>query len=168
MASSYLLRMIKDLVLNFQSQKYLPLALDKSKARFYYCRQGKYATPQVYLEQFQNMVLDVINHSGGTIGDAPGVVSMIMAERNLDMATIPADDLAVIMKEAKYQCLTMSFLARSDRYRYSQKIEGLENNVLQGQDNYPKTVSGAYSLLINWKQEHQAHAMPVLNRPATA
>eukprot|EP00978_Attheya_sp_CCMP212_P038666 scaffold193831_cov29-Attheya_sp.AAC.2 len=134
-----LLRMIKDLVFNFQSQKYLPLALDESKARFYYYKQGKYSTPQVYLEQFQNMV-DVIEHSGGTIGDEPGVVNMIMASRNLNMAAIPPEDLAVIMKEARDQCLAMSFLARSDRNRYGQKIEDLENDFLQGQDNYPKTV----------------------------
>eukprot|EP00978_Attheya_sp_CCMP212_P023259 scaffold70854_cov34-Attheya_sp.AAC.1 len=105
-----LLRMIKDLVFNFQSQKYLPLALDESKARFYHCKQGKYSTPQVYLEQFQNMV-DVIEHSGGTISDEPGVVNMIMTDRNLDMAAIPPADLAVIMEEAREQCLAMSFLA---------------------------------------------------------
>eukprot|EP00978_Attheya_sp_CCMP212_P022463 scaffold67031_cov55-Attheya_sp.AAC.1 len=156
-----LLRMIKDLVFNFQSQKYLPLALDESKARFYYCKQGKYSTPQVYLEQFQNMV-DVIEHSGVTIGDEPGVVNMIMTSRNLNMAAIPPEDLAVIMKEARDQCLAMSFLARSDRNRYGQKIEDLENDFLQGQDNYPKTVSAAYSLLINWKQEHHVHTMRVL------
>eukprot|EP00978_Attheya_sp_CCMP212_P029308 scaffold103639_cov67-Attheya_sp.AAC.7 len=156
-----LLRMIKDLVFNFQSQKYLPLVLDESKARFYYWKQGKYSTPQVYLEQFQNMV-DVIEHSGGTIGDEPGVVNMIMASKNLNMAAIPPADLAVIMKEARDQCLAMSFLARSDRNRYGQKIEDLENDFLRGQDNYPKTVSAAYSLLINWKQEHHAHTMRVL------
>eukprot|EP00978_Attheya_sp_CCMP212_P010678 scaffold25993_cov57-Attheya_sp.AAC.2 len=153
--------MIKDLVFNFQSPKYLPLALDESKARFYYCRQGKNSTPQVYLEQFQNMV-DVIEHSGGTIGDEPGVVNMIMSKRNLNMAAIPPADLAVITKEAREQCLAMSFLARSDRNWYGQKIEDLENDFLQGQDNYPKTVSTAYSLLINWKQEHHAHTMRVL------
>eukprot|EP00978_Attheya_sp_CCMP212_P030795 scaffold114476_cov36-Attheya_sp.AAC.2 len=119
-----ILKTIKDLVVNFQSQKYLPLALDESKARFCYCI-GR---------------ANMLRHNVGTIGDEPGVVSMLMAKRNLDMATIPPDDLAAIMKDARDQCLTMSFLARSDRYRYGQKIEDLENDFLQGQDNYPKTV----------------------------
>eukprot|EP00978_Attheya_sp_CCMP212_P031120 scaffold116442_cov20-Attheya_sp.AAC.1 len=85
-----------------------------------------------------------------------------MASRNLNMGAIPPEDLAIIMKEARDQCLAMSFLARSDRNWYGQKIKDLENDFLQGQDNYPKTVSAAYSLLINWKQEHHAHTMQVL------
>ena len=88
---------------------------------------------------------------------------MVMERRNLVMATIDPADLAVVMKEAKDLSLAMSFLAKADRNRYGQKIEDLENDFSQGQDNYPKTVSAAYSLLINWKQEHlNAHTMRVL------
>eukprot|EP00978_Attheya_sp_CCMP212_P000960 scaffold2009_cov64-Attheya_sp.AAC.1 len=80
-----------------------------------------------------------------------------MASRNLNMAAIPPEDLAIIMKEARDQCLSIYC------NRYGQKIEDLENDFLQGQDNYPKTVSAACSLLINWKQEHHAHRFDGVN-----
>ena len=32
-------------------------------------------------------------------------------------------------------------------------IESLENSYLQGQNNYPKTVTEAFNLLTNWKQD---------------
>jgi hypothetical protein len=32
-------------------------------------------------------------------------------------------------------------------------IEDLKNSHLQGQNNYPKTVQDAYTLLVNWKQD---------------
>jgi hypothetical protein len=51
-----LLKAIKDLVYNFQNQKYLPHALHESKRRFYLCAQSKFAMTSTYLEQFQNTV----------------------------------------------------------------------------------------------------------------
>jgi hypothetical protein len=58
-----LLKAIKDMVYNFQSRKYLPHALHKSKQRFYHCVQGRHTTTSTYMEQFQNIV-GVIEHSG--------------------------------------------------------------------------------------------------------
>ena len=52
-----LLRAIKDITYNFQSQKHLPHSLYESKHRFYTLFQGRTTTTQAYLEQFQNMIL---------------------------------------------------------------------------------------------------------------
>jgi hypothetical protein len=41
----------------------------------------------------------------------------------------------------------------SDRNRYGKLIEDLENSYLQGNNNYPKKVQDAYTLLVNWKQD---------------
>ena len=67
-----LIKAIKNVVFNFQSQKYLPHSLHESKRRFYLSQQGKHSTTQAYLEQFQNAV-DVIGHSGGSIGHNPRI-----------------------------------------------------------------------------------------------
>jgi hypothetical protein len=61
-----LLKAIKDIVFNFQSQKYLPHALHESTRRFYLCQQARHVTTAMYLEQFQNVV-DVVEHSGGSL-----------------------------------------------------------------------------------------------------
>jgi hypothetical protein len=68
-----LLKEIRALVYNFQSQKYAPQALHEGKRRFYLLSQDKHSPCQVYLERFQNCV-NVIEHCGGFIGQEPGLV----------------------------------------------------------------------------------------------
>jgi hypothetical protein len=58
-------------------------------------------------------------------------------------------------KEAQERYLAVAFILGSDRSRFGLLIEHLENAYLQGQNGYPKTVTGAYHLLTNWKQERQ-------------
>jgi hypothetical protein len=145
-----LLRSIKDLVYNFQSQKYLPQALHESTLRFYFCRQGKHMTTQAYLEMFQNTV-DVIEHSGGMIGNHPGIVKMIMKKKGL--TTMTEDERDDIEVEAQEMYLAAALLMNADRTRYASFIQDLENDYLQGQDNYPKTVEQAYNVLTNWRKD---------------
>jgi hypothetical protein len=67
-----LLRALKGVAYHFQSQKYLSHALHESMKRYYNCTQGKFATTQAYLENFQNMV-DVVIHTGGEVAGHPGI-----------------------------------------------------------------------------------------------
>jgi hypothetical protein len=164
-----LLKAIKGLVYNFQSQKYLSHALHESKRRFYLCSQGRNTTASIYLEQFQNTV-NVIEHSGGSIGDDPGILEALALKKNFDTAAIAATELAKLQKEAHEQA---AFLLGADRARYGRLIESLKNNYLQGQDRYPKTITSALNLLINWKQVNMrlihlkgvSHASPDVFEP---
>jgi hypothetical protein len=56
-----LLKAIKAIAFNFQSQKYKPNALNESKRRLYLLIQDKFTTCLGYLDRFQNSV-DVIQH----------------------------------------------------------------------------------------------------------
>jgi hypothetical protein len=51
--------------------------------------------------------------------------------------------------EATEQYYRVAFLLGSNRVRYGKLIEDLENSHLKGQNNYPKTVQDAYTLLVN-------------------
>jgi hypothetical protein len=143
---------IKDLVFNFQSQKCLPQAPHESAQRFYSCRQGKQMTTQAYLELFQNTV-DVIQHSRGAIGNHPGIVDMIMSRQGLTAALTSDAERAEAAKEAQDKYLAVAFLLHADRTRYSSMLQDYENDFLQGQDNYSKTITAAYNVLTNWKQD---------------
>ena len=55
-----LIKEIRDILFNFQDQKYAPQALHEAKQQFYIMLQGKTSTPQMYFEQFQ-IVVDVLN-----------------------------------------------------------------------------------------------------------
>jgi hypothetical protein len=107
-------------------------------------------TTQAYLEVFQNTV-DVIEHSGGSIGNHPGIEEAIMQKK--DIADPTAEQVAIIKKEAQEEYPAAAFLLNSDRPRYASLLQDLENDHLQGQDNYPKTITAAYNMLTNWKQD---------------
>jgi hypothetical protein len=143
-----LLKCIKDLTYNYQSQKYLPHALHESKRRFYVHSQGRHTSTQLYLGQFQN-IADVIEHSGGGIGVEPVIESIVAEERNITLDAMTT----VNKKDAKQHYLAVAFLLGSNRKRHGKFIESLENDYSQGVINYPKTVTAAYNLLTNWKHD---------------
>ena len=82
-----LLKAIKDMAYNFQSQKYLPHSLHESNRRIYLCAQGWFATTQVCLEQFQNLV-DVIEHSGRSVRHDPGIKKILATEQGKNLSTM--------------------------------------------------------------------------------
>jgi hypothetical protein len=85
-----LLKEIRALVYNFQSQKYAPQALHEGKRRFYLLSQDKHSTCQAYLERFQNCV-NVIEHCGGSIGQEPGLVRKVLEDKGLNAAGATQD-----------------------------------------------------------------------------
>jgi hypothetical protein len=147
-----LLKIIKGVAFKFQSQKYLPHALHEAMKRLYNCNQGKFATTQAYLEHFRNVV-DVVLEIGGSIAGHDGVLSAVIAEGTILIEDMTAEQLLAATETATQRSLAMAFLLGCDRTRYSRLLEDLENDFLQGQNKYPKTVSDTYTLLTNWKQE---------------
>lgn len=149
-----LMKNIKTVMYNFQSQKYAPLALHESKKRFYALTQDKHTTVTVYLERFQNSV-EVIEHCGGTIGIDPGLVDITMTAATpvMTRATATPTQLLAAENYTKEEYLACSFLMGADRHRYGKLLEDLENDFTQRRDNYPKTLVDAYNLLVHWKQD---------------
>jgi hypothetical protein len=49
--------------------------------------------------------------------------------------------------------LAVAFLSGSDRARFGCLLDRLQNDYLQGNNAYPRTLSSAYHLLTNWKSE---------------
>jgi hypothetical protein len=54
--------------------------------------------------------------------------------------------------------MVVAFLYGADRDQYHELMLGMENNYLKGVDEYPKTLTAAYSLLTNWKQDTRSLA----------
>jgi hypothetical protein len=68
------------------------------------------------------------------------------------MAKLSTTNILALKKEAQEQYLATAFLLSANRGRYGRLIEDLERDYLQGQDRYPKTITAAFGLLTNWKQ----------------
>jgi hypothetical protein len=142
-----LLKSIKSLTFNFQSQKYLPHSIHETKRRFYLFSQGKMSTV-TYHEQFLNIV-EVLHTIRASIGVEPGIQEMIAKEKSKAVADLSEQDKS----EAQEWYLATAFVLGSDRGRYGKLLENLENDYLQGRNSYPKTVTAAFNLLTNWKQD---------------
>jgi hypothetical protein len=148
-----LLRAIKNLCFNLHhSQKYVGHAIHESKRRFYQCTQGKHMTTQAYLEAFRNTI-DVIEHTGGSIGHEPGLNEYVATRNNIDYDHMDAAEEEDVQNESHERYLAVAFILGADKLRYGRLLESLENNFLQGQNRYPATVTAAYGLLTNWKQD---------------
>jgi hypothetical protein len=61
-----LLEDIKSIMFSFQSQYYIPRALNGALHRVMNCQQGKYEAMKAYLDRFQNTI-DVYEHCGGNV-----------------------------------------------------------------------------------------------------
>ena len=66
-------------------------------------------------------------------------------------------------RAARQRYLATAFLLGADRNRYGKLIEDLENDFIQGEDKYPKTIEAAYRLLLNWKMNVR-NIMRVINK----
>ena len=62
-----LLKLIKSITYNYQSQRYMPQAIHEAKKGLYQCYQAPNMSMQTYYDRFINLV-DVIEHIGVTIG----------------------------------------------------------------------------------------------------
>jgi hypothetical protein len=112
----------------------------------------------VYLDRFQNCV-DVLEHCGGAIGPDPALVEQILQRDGNTTATAATDELTAAKEGAIEEYLAMVFLLGADRNRYGKLVEDLENAFTQGNDNYPRSVTGAYAMLMTWKQRNIVHVL---------
>jgi hypothetical protein len=152
-----LLTILKGISFHFQSQKYLSHSIHKAMKCYYNCSQGRFATTQAYMEHFQN-VLEVVTTSGGSVAGHKGVEDELIAglPGEVTRATITPEQLKKVQEDTVTRSTAIAFLLGCDRSRYGKLVEDLENDFLQGRNNYPTTVVAAYNLLTNWKQENRA------------
>ena len=146
-----LLIAIKDLMFNVQEQKYVPLSSHLAKRQFFLLSQG-HNTVGEYYDQFKNQT-DVLSHIGAAIGDDTAIMKQVLRSQdiNVDEATDVQEEAAAT--EGIQWYLALAFLMGSDRSRFGRLLEKLENHFTAGNDNYPKTLTDAYNMLLEWKDD---------------
>ena len=70
---------------------------------------------------------------------------------NINDATDEEEEAAEL--EGIQWYLALAFLMGSNRNRYGRLLEKLENDFTAGNDNYPKTLTDAYNMLLEWKDD---------------
>ena len=146
-----LLIAIKDLMFNVQEQKYVPLSIHLTKRQFFLLSQGCNTVGEYY-DQFKNQT-DVLSHIGAGIGDDMAIMRQVLRSQdiNVDEATDAQEEAA--KTEGTQWYLALAFLMGSNRSRFGRLLEKLENDFTAGNDNYPKTLTDAYNMLLEWKDD---------------
>jgi hypothetical protein len=111
-------------------------------------------TCQAYLKKFQNSV-EVIEHCGGDLGIDTRLIDATFTTANpaLTRDTATPTTLKTVEKYAREQYLACTLVLGSDGKRYGKLLENLKNEFTQKTDKCPKTITDAFSLLLNWKQD---------------
>ncbi|KAL7572189.1 hypothetical protein ACA910_005537 [Epithemia clementina (nom. ined.)] len=146
----WLLKEIKGIMFSFESQRYVVSSLDSARVTLWTCQQGPEETLADYLHHFRTNV-EAFEHYGGTIGNDTGLIDFVKA---LPDAPTAADK---IRKQACDCTLALAFVKRADPRCFGLLCTDLDNQYTRGNDQYPVDLTGAYSLLVNYRAPRQHH-----------
>jgi hypothetical protein len=147
-----LLKSIKDCVFKFSDQEKAAHSLHEALRKFCNGHQEKSSNAQDCYQRFKNHV-EVVEHCGGSLGNHQGLIDKKLEERGLSIVTCSVNEHREATTDSREEHLACAFLLGSDRKRHGKLIEDLENDHLQRNDKYPKTLVEACNLLIHWKQD---------------
>ena len=146
-----LLIAIKDIMFNVQEQNYVPLSIHLAKRQFFLLSQG-WNTIGEYYKQFKNQT-DVLNHIGTGIGDDEAIMKQVLRSQGIDVIDAMDVQEQTAETEGIQWYLALAFLMGSDRSWFGHLLEKLENDFTAGNDNYPKTLTNTYNMLLEWKDD---------------
>jgi hypothetical protein len=112
--------------------------------------QGKFVPDNDYLDQYSNYI-DVMEHIGGIIGEEPALLKIELDRLKLTVDIASPEQMKAATEAAKQVYLAVAFLSGSDRNIYGRMLDDLENAYLYGRDEYPRTLTAAYNLLVHWR-----------------
>jgi hypothetical protein len=137
----------------FTTSEHRGKSMDAAKARYWSFRQFCNMTPQVYAEEFCN-ILSVIKYVGATIPPEP---ELLKDDANAPTPVVAVEKLtAAQVAIVTEQAHAMRFFSGCDRARYGWLIEETENAFLHGTDQYPKTIAATVNLLNKYSCQHKS------------
>ncbi|GAX11354.1 hypothetical protein FisN_22Lu047 [Fistulifera solaris] len=149
-----LLKLIRKIAFSDKTEKRVASALDNAHHRFWTYYQKKGDSVAAYIEGFQNR-LDVLKHLGGTIGDDIGLINEVCRRNNELVGSLSSEAFCKRAMEASEEAMATRFIKGADRARYKRLQDKLDGDVLQGMDNYPRTLHAAYELLTAWTPDRE-------------
>ena len=148
------LRLIQQSLYERATRRHETHALIDAETTLMRFRQSERMSNSDYLEKWRDLV-EVYEHLGGEPGTSKARVDSILIDPDL----ADDDERQEAKTKARDEYLAVLLLTKSDHKRYGPLITDVENAYTRGQDGYPTTVSGAYDMLVNYKNPNQASRM---------
>jgi hypothetical protein len=148
-----LIKTIKGLSFQFEGQQSKTGGRLLAHRRLHQLVQDRDMTNARFLEKFLTCV-SILEQYGGMVGREEGGIEDEITEAGY---TLPASDMETkaASDTARDKFLGMAFMISVDRYRYGTLLDELENDMTTGTDNYPATVTKAYTLVVNHKSQQR-------------
>ena len=147
-----LFEIINRIVHRFESQKYGAQAMYLSYAKFFNFKQED-LNNETYLERFNEHV-DVIRSYGGDFN----MMSYMYDEDYLAMTVDKRaayiqdpENVQEISTRLDNSFLATAFICKANIEKFGKLREDLENDYTKGNNNWPQTVTEAYSLITNYR-----------------
>ena len=115
-------------------------------------RQKRDMTVGEYHEKFKSLV-SAYEGCGGSVGNDKGLIVEYLVRMGTYFANADANDVKAAKKGAREEYMATLFIVNSDKSRFGNLIQELENDFVKSNDNYPGTLTGAYTLLANRKED---------------
>ena len=147
-----LLRLIRQSLYQWATRRKDTHALIEVETALMRFRQSECMSNSDYLEKLRDLV-EVYEHLGGD----PGTSSARINARVMDLEDLEEREAAKV--DAREEYIAVLLLTKSDPKRYASLVADIENQHTRGQDVYPTTVSGAYDVLVNYRNPNQAMRM---------
>jgi hypothetical protein len=144
-----LIRIICEFIFKSDDRQYKYKVEDQAKRAYYNLRQTPEMSCQEYFERVRNIV-DVIKSLGGNLADDMHLTDEL-PDRNRPRNGWTEAQKNEARERIENKTIAYGILVRADRSRYRKLIEEVENDFLNGHDNYPKTPTDAYNLLVNYR-----------------
>jgi len=129
------------------------LSLHEQLMIFFNTRQGINKSDDDYLSRFNSRFKNLEMAGGGHIFCSPDLLKKKLQDANDDEITAETERFNA-----------MCFLLRSDDTRYGELLDDLRRGVHRGRDEYPKTVTSAYELLLHTSRQKGYWRFPRGNR----
>ena len=127
----WLLKEVKAVVYNFQSQEHYVVSLWKAVDAFRKFRQHRSMTVPQYLEKFKNLV-ESGEYCGGSIGNDTNIMRNVLAVERITNTMATAEQMERVMMNAKDRYLGVAFILQADPTRYGRLIWISPTNTCRG------------------------------------
>ena len=146
-----LLLLIKSIAYSYESKYYPVLAIHTKLRKFYTSHQSSSSSCDEYFETMSNL-RDIISHCGGVIVNHLFLVEKFLKDADPTDPLHPTEDETAVAKTATEEAyMATSFLSGINNTRYGALPNDLHNEFHMVFNEYPKTLTSAYDLEINWQ-----------------
>ena len=149
-----LIKLVKQMCYNFQSHNYAPQAIHDNMRKFELLQQDMHQLNSYYLKFLLSRV-GVIESIDANAGVHQSLLDVELAKVQTRYEAADNQSKREIYTQcqmtASQQYLATCYLMGADQRRCGSIITDMENNYPHGNDQWPRDMTKAHALLVNWK-----------------